>query len=147
MAERRSLNILLVENNPDHAEMTLWALQDGTGLRHLFWVKDGGEALDFLHRRGPFADPAAAPRPDLILLDLKLPKVGGHEVLRQIKADAALGTIPVVMLTTSSRDKEIAESDRLGAESFITKPAGFAEFVEGVRGIALLNTPRCPAAD
>lgn len=129
------LTILLVEDNPDHAELTLRALQDSKRVKRVFWVKDGEQALDFLHRRGSYADPAAAARPSLILLDLKVPKVNGHEVLRQIKADEELQPIPVVMLTTSARDEEVAESYAAGANSFITKPAAFADFVEWVRRI------------
>lgn len=139
MARPDDLSILLVENNEDHAEVTLRAIELATGLTNVFWVKDGEEALDFLHRRGDYADPAPVPRPGLILLDLKLPKVGGHEVLRDIKRDAALLTIPVVMLTTSIREEEVAESYRLGADSFVRKPMHFAELVERVRAIECLK--------
>jgi CheY-like chemotaxis protein len=133
----RDLTVLLVEDNPDHAELTLRALGTAHGLTHVFWVKDGEEALDFLHRRRRYADPAAAPRPCLILLDLKLPRIGGHEVLRQVRADPALLTIPVVMVTTSNREKEVAESYRLGANDFVTKPARYVEFVARMRAIEL----------
>jgi len=129
--------ILLVEDNPDHAELTLRALKNGNVLNEVFWVKDGAEALDFLEHRGPYADPNTAPRPGLILLDLNLPKVDGHEVLRRIKTDDTLRTIPVVMLTTSARDDEVSECYNAGANSYMCKPVRFTEFMERVRTIKL----------
>jgi len=145
MEPRRDFNILIVEDNPDHAEMTLRALEEVDG-KCVFWVKDGEEGLEFLHRRGRYADPATAPRPDLILLDLKLTKVGGSEVLSRIKGDEALQSIPVVMLTTSEREREVIESYRAGVNSFVTKPGNFGEFMGSVRTIALywLATNRRP---
>lgn len=137
MDRNRVMNILLVEDNPDHAELTLRALENGNLLNRVFWVKDGEEALDFLYRRRRYAEPAEAPRPGLILLDIKLPKVDGHEVLRQIKSDGTLRAIPVVMLTTSDRDEEVAQSYGAGANSFVTKPVRFADFVERVRAVKL----------
>ena len=141
MSELRDVNILLVEDNPDHAEMIRRALQEADRDGRVYWVKDGEEALDFLKQKGAFAGPNAAPRPGLILLDLKLPKIGGNDVLRLIKADRALRNIPVVMLTTSDREREIAESTRRGASQFVTKPVRFSEFVERVRRIELDWTP------
>jgi CheY-like chemotaxis protein len=129
--------ILLVEDNPDHAELTLRALKNGHVLNEVFWVKDGAEALDFLEHRGPYADPDTAPRPGLILLDLNLPKVDGHEGLRRIKTDDTLRTIPVVMLTTSARDDEVSECYKAGANSYMCKPIRFTEFMERVRAIKL----------
>lgn len=129
--------ILLVEDNPDHAELTLRALGTSHLLNQVFWVKDGVEALDFLYHRGQYADGAGAPDPALILLDIKLPRLDGHEVLRQIKRDDRLRSIPVVMLTTSDRGDEVKECYRAGANSFVTKPLRFAEFVEKVRAVKL----------
>jgi CheY-like chemotaxis protein len=113
-------------------------------------VKDGEEALDFLYRRGRYADPTTAPRPELILLDIQLPKVDGHEVLRRIKADEVLRAIPVVMLTTSEREDEVCQSYKVGANSFVSKPVRFADFVEKVRSVklywaltSLLPDPNC----
>ena len=140
MTRPDQFRILLVEDNSDHAELTLRAIAQATGLTDVSWVKDGEEALDFLHSRGRYTDPAAAPRPSLILLDLNLPKIDGHEILRQIKTDAALLTIPVVMLTTSIRQTEADESYRLGADSFVTKPIHFAELVARVRAIECLQS-------
>ncbi len=135
--QQREVNILLVEDNPDHAELTLKALKDGNLLNEIFWVKDGEEALDFLYRRGRYADATTAPRPELILLDIGLPKADGHEVLRRIKTDEALRAIPVVMLTTSEREDEICQSYQAGANSFVSKPVRFADFVEKVRSLKL----------
>src|SRR5260370_588613 len=101
--QQREVNILLVEDNPDHAELTLKALRDGNLLNAIVWVKDGEEALDFLYHRGRYPDPPPAPRPELILLDIQLPKPAGHGVLRRSKAEAALQTVPRVPLTTSKR--------------------------------------------
>ena len=135
--EHRGVKVLLVEDNPDHAELTLKALKDGNILNEIAWVKDGEEALDYLYHRGGYADATKAPRPGLILLDLRLPKVDGHEVLRQIKGDEDLRSIPVVMLTTSEREDEISKSYKAGANSFVSKPVCFADFVERVRSVKL----------
>ena len=147
MEPRREATILLVEDNPDHAELTLRALEDGGTSRKVFWVKDGEEALDFLHHRRRYAEAASAPRPDLILLDLKLTKIGGTEVLGRIKAEEDLRTIPVVMLTTSEREREVRESYRAGVNSFVTKPVPYKDFVEQVQTIAAywFGTNRTPA--
>jgi CheY-like chemotaxis protein len=133
MAEAtRAVSILLVEDNQDHAELTLKALDSGN---QVVWVKDGEEALDYLQRRGRFATNGTAPRPGLILLDVNLPKVSGHEVLKRIKADDGLRSIPVVMLTTSDRDEEVVASYRSGVNSFVTKPVRFSDFVERIKAL------------
>lgn len=135
--EHGKVDVLLVEDNPDHAELTLKALKEGNILNEIVWVKDGEEALDFLYHRGRYADATKASRPGLILLDLRLPKVDGHEVLRQIKSDENLRSIPVVMLTTSEREDEICRSYEAGANSFVSKPVRFADFVERVTSLKL----------
>lgn len=135
--QARGLNVLLVEDNPDHAELTLRALREGNLLNDIFWVKDGEEALDFLYHRGRYSDNHTAPRPGLILLDIRLPKVDGHEVLRRVKADEDLRSIPVVMMTTSEREDEISESYRAGANSFVSKPVRFMDFMEKVKSVKL----------
>lgn len=137
MPWHRGVTILLVEDNPDHADLTLRALREGNLLNELFWVKNGEEALDFLHRRGPYGNGASAPRPGLVLLDIKLPKVDGLEVLRRIKGDQELRSIPVVMLTTSEEDHEVTESYKTGANSFVSKPVRFSEFVEKIKALKL----------
>jgi CheY-like chemotaxis protein len=131
-----AVTILLVEDNADHATLTRRALRNGRLLNEVVWVKDGAEALDFLYRRGRFAEPPA-PRPGLILLDLRLPKIDGHAVLRQIKADESLRTIPVVMLTTSAQPEDVNGSYGAGANSYITKPVSFPDFIEKISAVQL----------
>jgi len=126
--------ILLVEDNPDHVELTLKALGYNNVLNEVHLVTNGEEALDFLHKRGEYTD---SPQPGLILLDIKLPKVDGIEVLRRIKADPKLKSIPVVMLTTSESEKEIEESYRCGANSYIVKPMDFEQFVRMIKELKL----------
>ena len=135
--------ILLVEDNEDHAEMVMQSFGDDTIAKEMHWVKDGKEALDFLKRQGKYTD---APRPNLILLDLNLPKVNGLEVLKIIKEDAELKVIPVVMLTTSDRNDEILECYRLGVNSFITKPVKFEEYFDTLKSLERywLSTNREP---
>jgi len=136
MGHGRAVSILLVEDNPDHAELTIRALRDGNMLNEIAWVKDGAEALDFLHQRGPWADGRAF-RPGLILLDIRLPKLDGHEVLQHIKSDAGLRSIPVVMLTTSEQQDEVAACYQAGVNSFVSKPVRFTEFVQKVKSVKL----------
>lgn len=133
----RPIDILLVEDNVDHAELTCRALKAGNMLNEVYWVKDGAEALDFLHHRGVYANGAKAPRPGLILLDIKLPKVDGLNVLREIKSAPALQKIPVIMLTTSGESGDVNEAYAAGANSFVTKPVSFREFVERVQTVKL----------
>ena len=131
------IDVLLVEDNPDHVELILKALRDNNVLNEVHVATDGEEALDFLYQRGEYADAA---RPGLILLDIKLPKVDGIEVLRQIKTDAKLKSIPVVMLTTSAGEREIVESYNYGANSYIVKPVGFEQFVKAIKEVKLYWT-------
>lgn len=137
MEGARGIDILLVEDNPDHATLTMRALRDGNLLNEIFWVKDGQAAVDFLYRRAEYADPARAPRPGLILLDIRLPKLDGHEVLRQIKSDSALRGIPVVMLTTSERDDEIQACYDAGVNSYVAKPVKFTDFAQTIKSLKL----------
>jgi len=127
-----SLEVLLVEDNPDHAELTKRSLETQDDPNRIHWVKDGQEALDFLFQNGGHTK---APRPDLILLDIKLPKITGIEVLEKIKKDHNLKVIPVVMLTTSDRDEEAMGCYRAGANSFIIKPIKFGEFSEKIKSM------------
>lgn len=147
MAPQAPVSILLVEDNPDHADLTRRALNHGPAPRDIFWVRDGEEALEFLHQRGRYADPARAPRPRLIFLDIGLPKLSGREVLRHIKSDAGLRTIPVVMLTTSGDPGDVNGSYSAGANSFISKPVGFTEFMEKIKAAQVywLSTNALPA--
>ncbi len=124
-------DILLVEDNADHAELVIRALEK-SGEGKVIWVRDGEEALEYLSREEQHA-PTVGRLPGLILLDLNLPKVSGLEVLRRVKQNERLRTIPIVVLTTSDREEEVLKSYELGANSFVMKPIRFAEFAEEVR--------------
>jgi len=126
------IQVLLVEDDPGDELMTREAFEDNKINNTLHVVRDGQEALDFLYRAGPYAD---APRPDLILLDLNLPKYDGRQVLQRIKSDEALAHIPVVVLTTSSAEEDILRSYRLHANAYVTKPVGLDQFIAAVRQI------------
>ncbi len=128
----RPIEILLVEDNPGDVVLTREALADGKILNRLHVASDGAKALDFLHKRGEFA---ASPRPDLVLLDLNLPKVNGQEVLAAIKGDRQLRTIPVIVLTTSNAEADIVKSYDLHANCYIQKPVEFDAFIEVVRSL------------
>lgn len=131
MHEFEQIEILLAEDSEADAEMTMRALRRNNLANHLVWVKDGAEALDFIFRRGAYAQrPEGAPK--LVLLDLKMPKVDGIEVLRQVKSNEATRTIPVVMLTSSAEERDIVASYSLGVNSYIVKPVDFASFVDEV---------------
>ena len=125
------VEILLAEDSDADAEMTIRALRKNNLANNLVRVKDGAEALDFIFRRGDYAQRPSG-KPKLILLDLKMPKVDGIEVLRQIKASEHTKTIPVVMLTSSAEDRDIITSYSLGVNSYVVKPVDFASFVEEV---------------
>lgn len=129
----KPLDILLVEDNPGDMRLTVEALREGKVLCKLHWVEDGVEALDFLYRRGRHIDAA---RPDLILLDLNLPRMDGREVLQHIKTDTQLRRIPVVILTTSKAEEDILRSYDLYANCYVTKsPVDFDNFIEVIRSI------------
>ncbi|KGA93038.1 response regulator [Leptospirillum ferriphilum] len=129
-----SVEILLVEDNPDDAELTRRALQKHHFINMVTWVKDGEEALAYLYGSEKFPDRPDRP-PRLILLDFKLPKLDGIEVLRRIKSDENLKHIPVVMLTSSNEERDLVDAYRLGVNSYIVKPVEFEEFVKTVSGI------------
>jgi CheY-like chemotaxis protein len=131
-ANARPVEILLVEDNPGDVRLTVEALREAKVHNHLSVANDGVEALAFLRRAGKYAD---APRPDLILLDLNLPKKDGREVLSEIKADAALRTIPVVILTTSTAEQDILKSYDLHANCYITKPVDLDQFITVVQSV------------
>jgi len=130
--EGRPIEILLVEDSPSDTDLTLEALKDFKVRNHVSVVEDGVLALQFLRRQGPYAE---APRPDLIMLDLNLPRKDGREVLAEIKKDDNLRLIPVVVLTTSRADQDILRSYQLNANCYITKPVDFNQFLEVVRSI------------
>ena len=128
------MRILLVEDSPRDAELILDALEGHQLANQVVHVRDGADALDYLYRRGEFAE-RAGDQPALILLDLKLPKVDGLEVLRQIKGDAALKMIPVVMMTSSREEQDLLNSYQLGVNAYVVKPMKFQDFVEAVREV------------
>ena len=130
--DARPIEVLLVEDNPGDVRLTREALKDGKVSNNLSVAPDGVEALRFLRREGPYAD---APRPDVVLLDLNLPKKDGRQVLQEMKADPSLRTIPVVILTSSEAERDIAGAYELQANCYITKPVDLDQFITAVKSI------------
>ena len=139
------VDILLVEDNPRDAELTIRALKKRNLANQLFVVEDGAEALDFIFCRGAYAQRELLDPPKIVLLDLKLPKVNGLEVLREVKADERTRTIPVVILTSSREDPDIKAAYDLGANSYVVKPVDFDAFLEAMSQVGfywlLVNQP------
>ena len=131
MSELELVEILLVEDNASDAELTIRALRKKNLANHLVWLKDGAEALDFLFCTGAYGRRSNS-QPRLILLDLKMPKVDGIEVLRRVKSDEQLKAIPVVVMTSSYEDRDIVESYQLGVNSYLVKPVDFEQFLDVV---------------
>lgn len=125
--------ILLVEDSPEDYEATVRALRRAGLANPILRCEDGDEALDFLHRRGRYADPATAPRPGIILLDLNLPGTDGREVLAEVKADPQLRPIPVVILTTSTDERDVERCYHAGANSYIKKPVDLDGFMRAIQ--------------
>jgi CheY-like chemotaxis protein len=142
MGSHELKDILLAEDNSKDVELTLTALQKNNIANQVIVVRDGAEALDYLYRLGNFANRAGV-NPAVILLDLKMPKVDGLEVLRRVKGDDKLKTIPVVILTSSREERDLVEGYRLGVNAYVVKPVRFNEFVEAVSHLgvfwALIN--------
>jgi two-component system response regulator len=130
---KNASRILLVEDNPDHRELTLMTLAENNVLNEVVVANDGIEALEYLFAKGPHAGRDRREVPALILLDLKLPKLGGIEVLRQVREDQRTRYVPVVILTTSSEEEDIVASLENGANSYVRKPVDFGHFVEQVQ--------------
>jgi CheY-like chemotaxis protein len=129
---RSPVEILLVEDNPGDERLTREALREGKVYHNLHWVKDGVEAMAFLRRQGKYA---SVPRPDIVLLDLNLPKKDGREVLEEIKTDEDLKRIPVVVLTTSKAEEDVLRTYNLHANCFVTKPVDLEKFIVVVKSI------------
>lgn len=129
--------ILLVEDNPDDVFLILRALSKNNIANEVIVVRDGAEALDFLFGKGKYANRDLNNLPELILLDLRLPKVDGIEVLRRIHQDERTSSLPVIILTTSNADLDMVDSLRYGAHAYIRKPVGFTQFIEAVRELGL----------
>lgn len=146
MEEFEEIEILLVEDNPLDAELTLRGLKDQGVANHITWVKDGEQALDYVFRRGEYAN-RKGNDPRLILLDLKMPRVGGKEVTRALKSDERTRGIPIVVMTSSKEESDIADTYRLGVNSYIVKPLDFEQLAEVARqaGYYWLAINRAPA--
>lgn len=147
---RTQTKVLLVEDNPDDAELVLHALRKRRLVNRIDVVTDGEEAVDYLFGRGSHEDRAGEPPPDVILLDLKLPKLDGLEVLREIRSNETTTNVPVVILTSSDQDPDIARAYELRANSYVVKPVDFDSFSEVVAGLGLywmaINRPPIPSA-
>ena len=140
------IEILMVEDSPGDVRLTKEALKDAKVLNHISVVEDGVEAMAFLRREGAHAE---APRPDLILLDLNLPRKDGREVLAEIKADPALAQIPVVVLTTSQAEQDILQSYQLHANCYVTKPVDLDQFISVIKSVETfwLTVARLPTVE
>lgn len=145
MTDINEVEILLVEDNPNDEELTLRALKKHNLTNKVFVVRDGAEALEFIFATGAYTERRVENRPKVILLDLKLPKVDGLEVLRRIKSDERTKMTPVAVLTSSKEDRDIVESYKLGVNSYIVKPVEFDKFIQAVAQLGLfwllLNQP------
>ncbi|MGC9471990.1 MAG: response regulator [Bacteroidales bacterium] len=141
----RAVEILLVEDNPHDAELAMRTLKKSRLANHVVHVSDGEQALDFLFARGKFSDRQKTDHPKMILLDLKLPRVDGMEVLKAVKLNPRTRVIPIVVLTSSREEKDIIESYKLGVNSYLVKPVDFDKFVEVVKDLGMywlvLNQP------
>ena len=136
MSEFEEVDILLAEDSDTDGEMTLRALRKKGIANNLTWVRDGEEALDLIYQRGNYAERPNR-HPKLILLDLKMPRVDGIDVLRQLKADPNTKSIPVVVLTSSAQDRDVIDTYQLGVNSYIVKPVDFSHFVHAVSELGL----------
>ena len=149
MIDLQQVEILLVEDNPRDAEMTLRALRKHNFANQVHWVKDGDEALEFMFCEGAYAGRDPNRTLKLVLLDIKMPKVDGIEVLRQIKTDPQLHTVPVVMLTSSAEEPDLQRSYDLGVNAYVVKPVEFSEFISAVSRLGifwgLVNTVPPPS--
>ncbi len=131
------LTILLVEDNSAHAELVMRNFEDHLVANKISWVEDGAAALDYLFRRGKYSDEEKYPMPQLILLDLRLPKIDGIEVLKEIKQDETLRNIPVVVLTTSEAETDIAKAYTHHVNSYVVKPVDFTSFTKLMKDLGL----------
>jgi CheY-like chemotaxis protein len=131
----KPLDILFVEDDDDHAELAIRSLQEHHVANRIHRVADGEAALNYVFRRGGFEDPEKSPRPDVILLDLRLPKIDGLDVLRELKDDPELRRIPVVVLTTSDKESDIARAYDMHVNAYLVKPVDFAKFLDLMRDL------------
>ena len=129
------ITILLVEDNPDHAELVMRGLESNQVGNRIVHVEDGESALDYMFQRGRFADPENSPRPHLVLLDLRLPRVDGLEVLKTLKSNDETKRVPIVILTTSDAERDVAMAYEHHANSYLVKPVSFVKFMELTRDL------------
>jgi CheY-like chemotaxis protein len=129
------LKILLVEDNYEHLNLTKYILRDNNVEGDVYVVRDGQEAIDFLYRRNQFADTASSPRPNVVLLDLNLPRVDGKEVLKIIKNDSILKDIPVIVVSSSDREEDVSYASQMGAAAYISKSGGFEQLSKAIASI------------
>lgn len=146
MSSYEQVEVLLAEDSESDAEMALRAFRKHHFMNRVHWVKDGEEALEFVRCTGRYADRDANQTPKLLLLDLKMPKVNGIDVLRQLKEDDRFKGIPVVIMTSSNEERDVVESYRLGVNSYIVKPVDFSQFVKTVSEVGMywVLTNRAP---
>ncbi len=137
MERRMNRNILLVEDNPDDVELTLRALKQYNIRNEIIVVRDGAEALDYLFATGAYSDRDTTTMPAVVILDLKLPKVNGLEVLQRMRADERTQLVPVVILTSSKEEQDMINGYKFGANSYVRKPVDFTQFVEAARQLGL----------
>lgn len=135
MSDQTYIDILIVEDNPNDAQLAILALKEENLANNLTWLKDGVQALDFIFAEGEYKGRDIEKRPKLVLLDLKMPKIGGIEVLQRIRADERTKNIPVVVMTSSKEEKDIIATYNLGVNSYIVKPVDFEKFNKSVREI------------
>lgn len=133
----RDIQIVLVEDSQDDAELTMRSLKKNNVVNDIVWLKDGEEALDYFFSRGQYSDNGEFKRPRLVLLDLKLPKVDGIDVLKELKADAKLKTIPVVVMTSSRENTDLEKCYDLGANSYVVKPIDFSKFMDLAKDVSM----------
>lgn len=137
IAPAEPVEILLAEDEESDADLCMRALRRKNVANHVVWVKDGAEALDFLFARGPYAGRCGTDRPRLLMLDIKMPRVDGFEVLRQVRADERLATMPVVIMTSSSEERDLVQGYELGVNSYVSKPVNFASFQQAVEDVGM----------
>lgn len=133
MASPKPITILMADDDPDDRQLTKEAFEEAKLVNDLRFVEDGVELLDYLHRRGKYADPVTSPRPGIILLDLNMPRKDGREALQELKQDARFRAIRVIILTTSKAEEDILRTYNLSAASYITKPVTFESLVDVVK--------------
>ena len=137
MTDYNEVEILFIEDNPHEAELTIRSLKKHNLANKLMHIDDGADALDFIFAKGIYSERENSPEPKLIILDLKLPKIDGLEILRQLKAEEKTKLIPVVVLTSSQEERDVVESYRLGVNSYIVKPVNFESFGKAVADLGL----------